>query len=204
MNQILGNFSTKSLLLLKYLEEARHRLLQFKIATLREIPPEDNYRADFLARLATSDTPPPDSSVYRWELSSPTDSPEDHLTEQILTLSFGLNWMTPLVLYLREGILSQDRKVAQSLRSKACHYTLIEGNLYRKSFSAPLLKCVDIPESEYCMLEVQKGICGSHSSGKALAHKTLRQGFYWPTIRQDCLNYVKSCKKCQFFASVSK
>lgn len=178
MNQVLGNFCTKFLPLLKYLDEAGQRLLQFKIAMLQGIPREDNSRANVLAKLATGDLPPPDSSIYRWNLPSPTVSPEDHLTEQILILSHGTNWMTHFLLYLQEGILPQDRKAAQSLRGKANHYTVINGDLYRRSFLAPLLKCVDVPESEYCMLEVHEGICGSHSSGEALAHKILRQGFY--------------------------
>lgn len=40
VNQVLGNCCTKSLPLLKYLEETRERLLRFKIATLQTIPRE--------------------------------------------------------------------------------------------------------------------------------------------------------------------
>lgn len=116
---------------------------------LQGIPRIDNSRADALAKLATSDLPPPDFSIYRWTLQSPTVPSEDHPTEQILILSHGPNWMTPFLLYLKEGILPQDRKAAQSLRGKANHYIVIDGNLFRKSFLAPLLECVDIPESEY-------------------------------------------------------
>lgn len=42
VNQVLGNFYTKGLPLLKYLEEVRQRLLRFKIATLQAIPREEN------------------------------------------------------------------------------------------------------------------------------------------------------------------
>ncbi|XP_059638806.1 uncharacterized protein LOC132281085 [Cornus florida] len=37
-----------------------------------------------------------------------------------------------------------------------------------------------------------------------VAHKTIRQGYYWPTIQKDATDYVKKCDKCQWFANVPK
>ncbi|XP_074342649.1 uncharacterized protein LOC141680280 [Apium graveolens] len=54
------------------------------------------------------------------------------------------------------------------------------------------------------MLEVHEGICRSHSFGEALAHKIIKKGYYWPTLRKNCLNYVKTCAKYQFHALVPK
>ncbi|CAA0835121.1 Unknown protein, partial [Striga hermonthica] len=33
-----------------------------------------------------------------------------------------------------------------------------------------------------------------------LAHKILRQGYYWPTLKKDTFNLVRRCVKCQTFA----
>ncbi|XP_074355737.1 uncharacterized protein LOC141695388 [Apium graveolens] len=41
-------------------------------------------------------------------------------------------------------------------------------------------------------------------SVKALAHKIIRQGYYWPTIHQDAIEFVKKCKECQLFSNVSQ
>ncbi|XP_074347019.1 uncharacterized protein LOC141685838 [Apium graveolens] len=41
-------------------------------------------------------------------------------------------------------------------------------------------------------------------SAKALAHKIIRQGYYWPTIHQDAIEFVKKCKKCQLFSNVTR
>ena len=112
--------------------------------------------------------------------------------------------MTPLRLYLLSDIIPEDRNAARSLRTKATHYTLVDEELYRRSFTTPLFKCVDIPEAEYCMLEIHEGICGSHSSGEALAHKVLRYGYYWPTLRQDCLEYAKKCLKRQLYSPLPR
>lgn len=107
-----------------------------------------------LSELPTSDLPPPDSPMYRLTLTSPTVSSDEIPIDRVMTISHGPNWMTPLFLYLQEGVLPQDRKVAQSLRGKVSLYTVIDDNLYQRSFLAPLLKCIDVAEYEYYMLEV--------------------------------------------------
>nr|KYP52415.1 Pro-Pol polyprotein [Cajanus cajan] len=45
--------------------------------------------------------------------------------------------------------------------------------------------------------EVHEGICGSHSGGRTLAMKVLRAGFFWPTLKSDCMQFVKRCLSCQ-------
>lgn len=78
------------------------------------------------------------------------------------------------------------------------------GQLYRRTFTSPILKCIGLNESEYYLQEVHEGICGDHMSGKPLAHKIIRQGYYWPTIHSDALDFVKRCKKCQLFSNVPR
>ena len=34
--------------------------------------------------------------------------------------------------------------------------------------------------------------------------KALRQGYYWPTMKADCMEYARKCDKCQRFSLVSK
>ncbi|KAK3011208.1 hypothetical protein RJ639_011741 [Escallonia herrerae] len=52
--------------------------------------------------------------------------------------------------------------------------------------------------------EVHEGICGQHLGGHALAHKVLRQGYYWPTMQQDVMSYTKKCDACQRFSSIPR
>ncbi|XP_074371570.1 uncharacterized protein LOC141712494 [Apium graveolens] len=165
---------------------------------------EENQRVVSLAKLATDEDHSPSMGLYKILLTSPSVTPLTEPASEILVLSYDPNWITPIYLYLQEGILPQTKRVAQLLRSKAAHSTIVDDTLYRRSFLAPLLKCVDCAWADYCMLEVHGGKCGSLSSGEALAHKIIRQGYYWPTLRKDCLNYIKTCAKCQFHASVPR
>ena len=68
----------------------------------------------------------------------------------------------------------------------------------------PLLKCVTLFEVDYIMREIHKGICGNHAGGQLLAFETLRQGYYWVTIKADCIEFARKCDKCQCFVPMLK
>ncbi|MCS5023617.1 hypothetical protein L2V44_14070 [Staphylococcus aureus] len=42
-----------------------------------------------------------------------------------------------------------------------------------------------------------------HIAARSLMRKILRQGYYWPTIRKDTEEFVKTCDKCQRFSNIS-
>ncbi|GKV48210.1 hypothetical protein SLEP1_g55036 [Rubroshorea leprosula] len=72
-----------------------------------------------------------------------------------------------------------------------------------RSFSLPLLRCLNPYEAEYALREVHEGVCGSHMGARTLAHKVLRQGYYWPNMYKDATHFVQRCLKCQFFAHLT-
>ncbi|KAK2996844.1 hypothetical protein RJ639_025975 [Escallonia herrerae] len=78
-----------------------------------------------------------------------------------------------------------------------------EGILYKKSFSLPYLRCLRPSESLYALQEVHEGICGQHLGGRTLAQKILRQGYYWPTMQKDAIEFTRRCDQCQKFAPLS-
>ncbi|GKV11548.1 hypothetical protein SLEP1_g22796 [Rubroshorea leprosula] len=92
---------------------------------------------------------------------------------------------------------------AMKLRRKASRYTLVDGILYKRSFSLPLLRCLNPYEAEYALREVHEGVCGSHVGAQTLAHKVLRQDYYKPNMYKDATHFVKRCSKCQFFAHLT-
>ncbi|XP_074355725.1 uncharacterized protein LOC141695377 [Apium graveolens] len=60
---------------------------------------------------------------------------------------------------------------AKYLKHKAARFYLKNDQLYRRTFSAPTLKCVDPEKAYYCLREVHEGIYGDHLAAKALAYK---------------------------------
>ncbi|KAK3019375.1 hypothetical protein RJ639_003955 [Escallonia herrerae] len=51
--------------------------------------------------------------------------------------------------------------------------------------------------------EVHEGICGQHLGGRNLAHKILRQGYFWPGMQRDAIKFTKRCDQCQKFAPLT-
>ncbi|XP_056688315.1 uncharacterized protein [Spinacia oleracea] len=91
---------------------------------------------------------------------------------------------------------------AKKARRDSVWYIILWGRLYKKSFSLPFLRCLTAFESARLIEEMHEGTCGNHAGGKPLAIICQRQGYYWPTMLEDCRAYVKKCEKCQKFSAV--
>ena len=100
-----------------------------------------------------------------------------------------------------DGTLLSDPKEASKLRARSARFTVHRGTLYKRGFSAPILKCVGKEDANYILREVHEGICGNHIGVRTLAGKTLRQGYYWPTMLKDTTELVRKCKACQEHAT---
>ncbi|XP_074336785.1 uncharacterized protein LOC141673957 [Apium graveolens] len=198
VRQTSDEYIAKDPKLARYQEMVRAILETIPNPTILQINREENTKADELSKLVhnTSDL---SSSVYFEELGAPsTDRPE------VLCIRSPHNWMTPYIAYFKDGTLPEDQNKARYLKYKAARFFLEDNQLYRRTFSAPTLKCVDPDEADYCLREVHEGICGDHLAAKALAYKVIRQGYYCPTIHTDSVPYVKKCSKCQKFSNVPK
>ena len=110
--------------------------------------------------------------------------------------------MQLIIRYLKSEDLPSNKSEVRRLKYKAARYCLIEDTLYRRRFTLHYLKCLGDEHAEYVMREIHERICGNHYGAQSLAQKALRQGFYWPTMREDAKNMVKSCDKCKRFAKV--
>ena len=91
----------------------------------------------------------------------------------------------------------EARRVAR--RSKA--FAVIKGELYKRSISGVLQRCVTPDEGKIILKDIHEGICGHHASSRAIAAKAFRAGFYWLTAVQDAKDIVRTCDACQRFAS---
>ena len=70
--------------------------------------------------------------------------------------------MTPIVLYLKDGKLSEGKDEARKLRVRSTRYVYMDEVLYRRGFSQPYLRCLAPNEVNYVLREVHKGACGNH------------------------------------------
>ena len=94
-----------------------------------------------------------------------------------------LGWMLNIVKYLHTGEVPGDKKQTHNFRIQAAYFTLINDQLYKRSFGGPYLKFLSEPDAKYVMAELYENVCGNHLSGRTLAHCAYTQGYYWPTMK---------------------
>lgn len=62
--------------------------------------------------------------------------------------------------------------------------------LYKRTYDATLLMCVDSAKENLLMQELYEGLVGAHNSGPSLARRIMRAGYYWLTMESDCIKHV--------------
>ena len=102
-----------------------------------------------------------------------------------------------------EGTLPSNPNEASKLKARSTRFTIHRGTLYKRGFFTPILKCLGKQEANYVLREVHEGICGNHIGARTLVGKTLRQGYYWPTMLKDATELVRKSKVCQEHARIS-
>ncbi|GAA0185605.1 hypothetical protein LIER_32893 [Lithospermum erythrorhizon] len=187
IDQLRGTCRVKSEVLRKYHARAMQITREFKRIWFKHIPRAENEKADHLSRLATT---------YYDELPigvcvEVCDQPA-YLEKNISQVEGGIkeDWRTPLISYLNEGILPEDKIESWRIQNRSLKYQMYLGELYRKSWDGPLLTCVAAEDIPRVLAEVHEGWCGSHVGARSLAIKVSRAGYYWPTLMKDAAMYV--------------
>ncbi|KAK3026499.1 hypothetical protein RJ639_041796 [Escallonia herrerae] len=199
VNHVLGDYEARDERMAQYLNLVKTSAVKFQNFTIRQIPRDQNTQADTLSRLASAEETDVRRPIYLEFLKDRSISSQT----EVETIEQDSCWMDMIVTYLSTGELPSKRHEARNLRVKAARYALVEGTLYKKSFSLPYLRCLRPSESIYALQEVHEGICGQHLGGRTLAQKILRQGYYWPTMQRDAIEFTRRCDKCQKFAPIS-
>ena len=106
-------------------------------------------------------------------------------------------WITSYQRYLADGVLPLEPAEAKRVKRSSSKFTLIDGDLSRFGFTHPVLVCVHGEQCTRIMSELHEGVCGCHVGGRALASRVLRAGYYWPTLKEDCVGYAQRCKQYQ-------
>ena len=97
-----------------------------------------------------------------------------------------------------------SKKVSRRIRFQTTKYVLLEGELYYRTIDGVLLRCLDKEEAKILMGEIHEGVCGSHQSAYKMKWVIRRNGYFWPTMLEDCFAYYKGCQGCQKFGNVQR
>src|ERR1051325_6830834 len=163
---------------------------RFKAFEICHVPREENTRADLLARLASSKGSGVNKSVIQETLSVPSIE-----KEETLVVEEEDGWMTPIVQYLQQNVLPEDKERAKRIKKISARFVLESGKLYRMGQATSMLRCVAEKDVVLVLKEVHEGVCGNHGGGRSLSSRILRAGYYWPTLMKDCIQFVARCVK---------
>ena len=106
----------------------------------------------------------------------------------------GPSWMDPIMLFLKNDILREEKGEADKVQRKAPRFWLFEDQkLYKHSFFEPYLLCIHLEAVEPLLEELHERICESHTGVRSLSHKVLTQGYWWPNMQKEVHEYVKKC-----------
>jgi hypothetical protein len=176
-----------------YYDEVRRLEDKFYGLELNHVARRYNETTDELAKIASGRTTvPPD--VFSRDLHQPSvktdDTPEPEapsapegealrVEEERNGVTPNRNWQTPYLQYLHQGELPLDRAEARRLARRAKSFDLLgdEKELYHRSPSGILQRCISIAEGQELLQEIHSGGLRSSRSASGPRWKRLSTRF---------------------------
>lgn len=199
VSQVKGEFEARDERMQEYLRQVRRLQSEFESFNLLHISRSSNSHANSLATLATTSAQSLPWVILVEYLNRPTEPLKEAV--QVHQVRAKPSWMDQVALFLKEDKLPKEKFEADKVQRKATRFRLSKDQkLYKRSFSGPYLLCVHPEATKPLIEELYEGICGSHTSGRSLAHRAITQGYWWPNMQREAQEYVKKCDQCQQFA----
>jgi hypothetical protein len=147
------------------------------------VPPDVFSRDLHQPSVKTDDTPEPEAPSAQPE--APSAQPEAPLAPEGEALRVeeerngvmpNQNWQAPYLQYLHRGELPLDRAEARRLAWRAKSFVLLgDGKeLYHRSPSGILQRCISIAEGQELLQEIHSRACGHHAAPRALVGNAFR------------------------------
>jgi hypothetical protein len=99
-------------------------------------------------------------------------------------------WTKSYLAYLGQGELPEDPIHHRQVMRRSKAFTIINGELYKRSTTGVLQRCIAQEDRIALLREIHEGTCGHHASSRTLITKTFRSGFYWLSALYDARNIV--------------
>jgi hypothetical protein len=188
-----------------YRDEVDEMAKSFLGYDIKHVRREDNMAADTLSKLGSSHKAVP-PGVFLEHLRVPSvkmvdpENPELASSPVMAVLPSNPPWAEPYLEYLTNKQLPEDEVQKRQIERRAKAYTIIDGQLYKRSTSGVFMKCISQVDRIEILREIHEGECGHHAAARSLVAKAFRHGFYWPTAKTDADRIVELCQGCQMYS----
>ncbi|GFZ11448.1 hypothetical protein Acr_22g0008460 [Actinidia rufa] len=180
--RVQGDYLAKDARMITYLGEVKAASAKIRKFKIHQIPREDNKEADALANLASIFEFISNRCIPLEFLANPSIG----VANQILQTDENPTWMDEIIAYLQRGILPKDKLQARRLQYRSARFCIFKDELYKRSFSGSLLKCLRPEVAKYVLREIHEGICGNHSGARSLAKKNYSPRIFLADHRTGC------------------
>ena len=176
-------------------------MAKFSTTSVTQVARGKNRHANSLATLALAMTEDIPRQIKVELIAEPSISAMANWAAKVDVAAIttaGSCWMDPIIEFLAEDRMPDDKSEINKIRQVAFQYWLsTDRKLYRRSFGGPYLLCLHPGKLYELLAELHKGVCGGHVEGRSLAHRAMTQGFWWPKMRNDAAEYVQKCERYQ-------
>jgi ribonuclease HI len=185
IDQVMKNSHYRDRKMEAYCDEVRHLEDKFYGLELNHIARRYNETADELAKIAsgrttvppdvfsrdihqpsvkTDDTLEPEEALAQYEVSSAAEGEALRVEGERNGVTPNPNWQAPYLEYLLRGELPLDKAEARRLARHAKSFVLLgdEKELYHRSPSGILQRCISVAEGQELLQEIHSGACGHH------------------------------------------
>ncbi|XP_071918952.1 uncharacterized protein [Coffea arabica] len=176
--QVLREYKAREESIQQYFSKVCQLTAYFKSFEIQRIPQSQNRRADALSRLASTSFSTLNKTVLVKVLAEP-----GYMEDQVYPVSSGDIWMTPLVKFLNQGVLPDDKVEARKVQRKAAQCAICDDSLYKRSYLDPWLRCITLEEGEHALQEIHEGFYGTQVGYRMLVKKALFLGYFWLILR---------------------
>ncbi|KAK1579729.1 hypothetical protein QYE76_016750 [Lolium multiflorum] len=204
--QVAGTWNARNSVMAAYRDEVDEIAKCFLGYEVKYVRRDDNTAADMLSKLGSGRKPIP-PGIFLEHLRVPSvkganpENPDLAVSPAKEVMAVIPAWTQPFLDYLIDQKLPEDEVHARQIIRRARSYTIVDGQLYKRSANGVFLKCVSSQDGIEILREIHAGDCGHHAAPRSLVAKAFRLGFYWLTAKEDADKLVKTCRGCQYYAT---
>ena len=172
VGQVKGELEARDVRMQEYLSQVKCLQLDFKCFDVSHVSRSGNTHADLLATVATSSTQGLPRVILVEDLCRADEVKEDMF--RIHQVRVGPSWMDPIVSFLKDDTLPEEKSKAEKIRRKVPRFWLSEDHkLYKRSYYGPYLLCIH-PEASELLLK-EEGLCLIEPSPKDIGGRVCKR-----------------------------
>ncbi|XP_074301125.1 uncharacterized protein LOC141632479 [Silene latifolia] len=160
VNHVNDCYEARDPRMMAYLDVAMELTLKFGTFNIKQIPMDQNAKADTLPTLGATFKAGAISTIPIVHVLEPAILKPEQEAEVLCSTSSEENppdWRKPYLDWLQNDIMPVDKKEVRSFRMKSSKFILIDGVLFRKSLAGPYLRCLDREESQVVLYTLHNG-----------------------------------------------